>query len=304
MPVPPPVVTAAPNTAIACEMTSLSNGTCHIGYGASADGSGWTWMNAGISAAGPPVTATNEIAPSVPGTYYYGARWSDGLFTYYAWDSSGQTNQTSMAAVYQVVITNPVAVPPLVITEVMSNSSNENTKVNGDWFEIFNTGDTDIDLADYSWDDDSAVPGTAVFPTGTVVGAHGTLIVSDETIGSEQFFIDGWDMASHGDTNVLDMGGTVPGLNSGGDTVYLYTPGGAEITSASFGSATKGYSFSWDIYGMYIGLSEAGVNGAWKQPGDGEGGPGMDVGSPGVVVPEPGLIGALVCTAALLLRRR
>ena len=45
------------------------------------------------------------------------------------------------------------------ITEVMPNSGHTNTGANGDWFEITNTGASAVNLAGYSWDDDSALGG-------------------------------------------------------------------------------------------------------------------------------------------------
>ena len=49
----------------------------------------------------------------------------------------------------------------LIITEVMPSSSHTNTVANGDWWELYNSGASPIDLTSYSWDDNTATPGSA-----------------------------------------------------------------------------------------------------------------------------------------------
>ena len=56
----------------------------------------------------------------------------------------------------------------LVITEVMSSSSHTNTVANGDWWELYNSGASDVDLTGYSWDDNTATAGSADFNNVTI----------------------------------------------------------------------------------------------------------------------------------------
>lgn len=301
-----PVITAPPHFVMHATMSTLSNGTLAIGYGKTDNGSDWIWHEASLTNATSPYIATNSWALTQPGTYYYAARWHEDMYTYYGVNNSGKTNMLLLQAEAQIVITNPVAVP-LVITEVMSRSNNTNIFVEGDWFEIYNAGASDIDLTGFSWSDDRDEPGEVVFPTGIVIRAYDTLIVTDNPISAEDYFITSWDMfARTGSSNVLNMGSSVPGLGRNDDEVHLYSPEGYRITSVSFGPTTNGHTFEWDIEGNYLGISEIGVHGAWQQPGDGLGGPGLDVGSPGAVVPEPIGMGIVMCIlyAVFLYRRR
>ncbi len=64
----------------------------------------------------------------------------------------------------------------LVITEIMSLTSHAASPP-ADWWELTNTGPGAVDLSDYSWDDDSEIAGTAVFPTGTSIAEGESLIV-------------------------------------------------------------------------------------------------------------------------------
>lgn len=302
---PTHVLTTAPPVEVHATLRSLSNGMLAIGYGTTRTGEGWTWHDAALMSPTSPYYATNAWTLPQPGIYYCAARWQDGDYTYYGVNPAGSTNMTTLHAEVQIIVTNTVPPPPLVITEVMSRSENTNAYVAGDWFEIYNAGAADVDLSGYSWYDDKNEPGVVVFPSGTMIPAYGTLIVTDNPIGTEQYFITGWDMFTRaGTSNVLHMGDSVPGLGRMGDEVHLYTPDGLTITSVSFGPTTNGYTFEWDIFGNYLGITQEGLNGAWRQPTDGQGGPGFDVGSPGVVVPEPWSLGLLIACAAFMLRRQ
>ena len=67
------------------------------------------------------------------------------------------SKQFFAAVIFTVLSVSLTDVPvqgAIVITEVMSNSGNGGGTGNGDWFEIFNSGSTAIDMTDWSWDDD------------------------------------------------------------------------------------------------------------------------------------------------------
>ena len=189
----------------------------------------------------------------------------------------------------------------LIITEVMSSSSHTNTTANGDWFELYNSGASAVDLTGYSWDDNGQIAGTADF-NGLTLAAGGTLIVCEETIGAEAAWRTVWGLAES--VAVVNLGGTeFQGLGAGGDGVYIYDSLSQLVTNVTFGASTAGYSFEWNTSGESLGLSVNGENGAFQAGPTAGGGP--DIASPGVAIPEP-LTGLLTgfCGLGLLLYRR
>lgn len=201
----------------------------------------------------------------------------------------------------------------LVITEVMSSSGNPAGPANGDWWELTNTGASEIDLENYYWDDTGAIPNDgALFPAITIVAGQ-SLVIVDESLANLAGFIAAW---GGGFTAVSSesFGGPNPfsGLSSSGDQVRLWdedpiaNPLAILVAQVTFGAATSGFSFEWDRAGNSLGLSVAGENGAFVAPGNGVGGAGTNVGSPGVApIPEPSTFIVLACVAgAATLRRR
>ncbi len=189
----------------------------------------------------------------------------------------------------------------LVITEVMSSSSHTNTLANGDWFELYNSGASAVDLTGYSWDDNTVTPGSADF-NGLTIGAGQAIIICQETVGAEQSWKDLWGLSG---ITVLNLGNTeFQNFGSGGDEVHLYNPSSVQIASASFGVATSGYSFEWDSAGNSLGLSALGENGAFQATADAGGGP--DIASPGVVgvIPEPRALALLGLSGLVFIARR
>jgi hypothetical protein len=188
----------------------------------------------------------------------------------------------------------------LMITEVMSSSSHTNTVANGDWWELYNSGASDIDLTGYSWDDNTATAGSADFNSVTIL-AGSFLIVCQETVGAEQAWRDVWGIAAS--VPVVNLGGNeFQNFSSAGDEIHLYSPALVELASVIFGAATSGQSFEWDSAGNSLGLSVAGENGAFQATLSGGGGP--DIASPGTgqSIPEPATLllfglGSLVLTA-------
>ena len=192
----------------------------------------------------------------------------------------------------------------LVITEAMSSSVHTNTAANADWWELFNSGASDVDLTGYSWDDNSVTPGSADF-NGLTIAAGTYLIVCGETLGAEQAWRDVWGIAAS--VPVVNLGGTeFQSFSSAGDEIHLYSPALVELAAVTFGAATAGYSFEWDATGASLGLSVIGENGAFQATSSGGGVSGPDVGSPGAgaAIPEPATAALLALGAAALLRRR
>ena len=197
----------------------------------------------------------------------------------------------------------------LIITEIMSGTSHLASPPL-DWWELTNTGPGAVDLSDYSWDDDSEIAGTAVFPTGTSIAEGESLIV----LQAAQADVAGW-KAEWGPgvdaVQVLDVTamGAFPGISSNGDAVFFYDDTDALIMSAAVGPVADppgalGVSFEWAIDGTDLGRSVVGENGAYLAVSNGDGGAGTDIGSPGVV-PEPGsALLALLAAAGLGLGAR
>ncbi len=109
----------------------------------------------------------------------------------------------------------------LYINELMA--SNDNTIADpdfndyGDWFEIYNPGDQDVDISGYYLTDDVNEPTKWQVPDGVVVPAHGYLLVwadDNDTLGQ----------APH--TNF--------GLSSHGEQVAIFDASGALIDSVTF----------------------------------------------------------------------
>jgi hypothetical protein len=189
----------------------------------------------------------------------------------------------------------------LVITEVMSSSSHANTAVDGDWFELYNSGASAVDLTGYSWDDNTKTAGSADF-NGLTIGAGQAIIICQEGLGKEQLWKDLWGLSG---VTVVNLGNSeFQNFGSGGDEVHLYDSSSVEIASVSVGAATLGYSFEWDSAGNYLGLSAFGENGAFQATAAAGGGP--DIASPGVVsvIPEPGAFALLALGSLVLIGRR
>jgi len=116
------VVTAAPHVALAFTTRSWSNGTAQTGYGASATGSGWSWVDAALSnSATGAFIATNHISIATTGTYYYAARWNVSGTNYYGTNAGGQVNLFSLSggAQQRIVITSPPPAGTTVTTITM-----------------------------------------------------------------------------------------------------------------------------------------------------------------------------------------
>lgn len=217
----------------------------------------------------------------------------------------------SVLMVFQASVTDA----DLVITEAMSDSAHASGLANGDWWELTNTGDSDIDLTGYYWDDDGAMGNDgALFGNIEIAAGESIVIVSeDDSAAFEAAWGGGFN--AYGE---LDFTGpdTFSGLSSNSDQIEVWdsdpnTNSDANlVASVSFGAATEGFSFEWDRLGNFLGQSAAGVHGAFQAIDDGEEGDripndGIDIGSPGVsVVPEPTAGLVLVGCSLLILRRQ
>lgn len=116
----------------------------------------------------------------------------------------------------------------LMISEVLANSTGGSSP---DAIELYNSGSSSLDLADYSITDDPSSPLKYIFPAGTSLAAGDYLILQAD-----------------GQPGINHLPFT---LSDGGGTVSLYTPATTVIDSVTFGCQPKDYS---------IGRTGAGLN--------------------------------------------
>ena len=79
----------------------------------------------------------------------------------------------------------------LAITEIMSGSNTASANLNGDWWELTNTGTDTIDISGFSYDDNSFNAGTVTFPTQTIAGGA-SIVVWDGLSADEDAFRAEW----------------------------------------------------------------------------------------------------------------
>ncbi|GEM_PF-217462 len=196
--------------------------------------------------------------------------------------SSPYTSGYQLLPRYQadIVPAAAVYVPKIVVSEIMPGSNA--SAWNADWFEIYNYGDTAVDLAGMSWDDESGISGTSTFPSVTVAPGE-AVVVWDDVASNEDSLLVSWKLYS-GSVQVIstdELTGSFPSLSQNGDGVYLFDAAGIELTKSEYISGTAGYSIEFDTTGASVGDAVDGVNGAYTSLNG-------DVGSPGNLTPNTG----------------
>jgi len=164
----------------------------------------------------------------------------------------------------------------LAITEVMPSSNDANSAINEDWFEITNYGTDAVDLSGFSWDDNSWVPGTVVFPSVTVAPGE-AIVVAQIDSANEAAFRAAWNLGPWVQVLVnQDFATAQPSFSSSGDGVVLFDTSATaiEVCRAEYTLALAGYSVEFDTACTYLGNASVGVRGAYASTGN-------DVGSPG-----------------------
>ena len=171
-----------------------------------------------------------------------------------------------------------VYVPEIVVSEIMAGSNS--TGYNADWFEIYNYGDTVVNIGGFSWDDESDISGTSVFPSVTIAPGEAIVVLDDVSTNKDAFLAE-WKLYPGSVTIVAndELTGSFPSLSQNGDGVYLYDASGAALTNSLYSAATAGYSVEFDTTGAFTGDAVDGTNGAYTSL---EG----DVGSPGNLTPN------------------
>lgn len=201
-----------------------------------------------------------------------------------------------------------IASADLVVTEVMAQTTaGTASAINGDWWELTNSGPSAVTLGGYQWTDSEdalggATPQPNLFPAITIAPGE-SIIITEEVAASEDAWRTNWGAPStlvilSSDEMIPAPGSTdtFSGLGSGADAVNFYDPSGLLISSFSYTAVTRGVSFEISLTGADLGLSVAGENGAVTAANG-------DVGSPGAAVPTPGTL-ALIGVAAIAARRR
>ena len=184
----------------------------------------------------------------------------------------------------------PAYSPKLVVSEIMSGSNASAWAA--DWFEIHNYGDTVVDLTGFSWDDESGISGTSVFPAMSIAAGE-AIVVWNDVAANEDSLLVSWKLTA-GSVQVIstdELNGSFPSLSQNGDGVYLFDASGTDLTNSLYLSATAGYTVEFDTTGMATGVAVDGVNGAYTSSLG-------DVGSPGNLAPnqnvgELGLMGRI-----------
>jgi hypothetical protein len=182
------------------------------------------------------------------------------------------------------------------ITEVAPWSSG-NSPIGEDWFELTNTGNTAVDISNWSWDDDSRNAGTASFLGISSIDAGQSVVFVDSngSASSTIDFINNWFNGS-APTNFAIGYYEGPGLSTSGDEVNVYDENFTLQAQLIFGSSTSGpYQTFENIAGLSF--SQIGVNGAFAAANSS-----LEIGSPGTIVaiPEPETYALILAGLGLL----
>jgi len=196
----------------------------------------------------------------------------------------------------------------LIITEVMSSSGTGGTP---DWFEVTNTATSAVDITNFRFDDGSFNFNTSVPLVGVTSIAAGQSVVFIETstpVTTIADFRTFW--GGSATTAVIgSYSGAGVSFSSGGDGASIFDTSEVSVASVSFGAATTGSTFGYDLASYpnqigFGGVSVNGSNGAFISA-NALG----NIGSPGVAffpseVPEPSRLGFLGLSFIILLFTR
>jgi VCBS repeat-containing protein len=209
-------------------------------------------------------------------------------------------NTPDATTTFNLAIANVNEVLPSVTISEVAPWASGNTTYTADWFEVTNTGTTDIDITGWKIDDNSnafvsavALRGLSILPAGkSAIFIEGTATgTTDATIIAN--FSTAWFGSATPPTNVLigTYGGSGVGLSTGGDAVNLFDATGDRVAGVSFGPSTTGITFdnTAGLNGTTLPLpiistlSVVGANGAFLTP-QGTGSPGNINKAPTAVV--------------------
>jgi hypothetical protein len=191
----------------------------------------------------------------------------------------------------KVVAADPGAPPvTLEVTEIMSSSAHTTNTINGDWWELTNTGNATLDLSGFSWDDSRDLPGEAHFGQITLAPGESLVVLDEDDSDEAAAFRQAWGLP--GTVKILtreDFGlEALRGLGNG-DSVIVYLPSGAETARANYPAHLAGKSRVWFRNGVAApgGYALAGKYGAVASMAAPS-----DVGSPGFAAADPSTLTA------------
>ena len=136
----------------------------------------------------------------------------------------------------------------LRVTEVMSSSGTGGTN---DWFEVTNYGSGAVDITGFRMDDNSFSFANSVLLSGiTSIGAGESVIFVESTSSTfdTAAFRTFWGGLSGVQVGFYNGSGAGVSFSSGGDGAVVFNASGTEATArATFGAATTGSSFYFDL---------------------------------------------------------
>lgn len=201
-------------------------------------------------------------------------------------------NATGGIVAQKTVAADPNATPlQLAVTEILSSSAHTNTSINGDWWELTNTATTSVNLAGFSWDDNHAVSGHAVFPSITLAAGESLIVLDEDGSDKVAAFRAAWGLSAG--VKILNRGDFgLSEFNSlgGSDSVIVYLPNGTQVVRADYPAHLAGKSRAWFNNGIAVpgGYSQPLKYGAVSS----NQGPNPDLGSPGFVATDPATLTA------------
>jgi hypothetical protein len=209
----------------------------------------------------------------------------------------------------------PQTMAAVIISEIMFEVAGSDD--NREWVELYNTGDTAVDIAGWRLRDEDAgsQPGSPL-PAGTTLGAKQAIVL----IETQATFLADWGSGINylvypGMGTSLNMGNTPTGpgdealtlVNAADEVVDVANydnespwPSVTNATATSIYVLPGFFSAAANDLGSSWGRSTAGTHGAVL--GNGR----TDAGSPGVVIPEPASLALALASAivGLTVRRR
>jgi hypothetical protein len=154
----------------------------------------------------------------------------------------------ALGAIGAIAVVASSAHAYLRVTEAMSSSGTGGTTV---WFEVTNYGSSAVDVTGFKMDDNSFNFANSVLLNGiTSIGAGESVIFVESTsssfdVASFQTF---WGGLSGVQIGFYNGSGAGVSFSSNGDGVVVFNASGAEMTArATFGAATSGSSFYFDL---------------------------------------------------------
>ena len=164
-------------------------------------------------------------------------------------------NATGTLVTQTTVAPDPNApVVHLAVTEIMSNSAHTDNTMDGDWWELTNTGSTSVELTGFSWDDSRALSGQAVFPIFSLAAGETAIVLDEDDNDEATAFRSAWNLPSSVKILTRKDFGLPLGFRGlgNGDSVIVYLPDGTQISRADFPAHLLGKSRAWFRNGVAV----------------------------------------------------